>query len=108
MGGQRYGPYYVRYRRLKDGRKESRYVGGGRGFGGELGRLAASWDELERLQREEQAAHEQEKRERLQRSAGFLDELEKVAEVLTNAHLIAAGFTKRRGEWRRTRASARV
>ena len=87
---------YRSVRKGKGVRKE--YVGGGA-----LGQLIAQLDELERLQREEEEASWREEQERLQRSAGFLQELEEAAEILTRAQLLAAGFHKRKGEWRRSR-----
>jgi len=77
-------------------RKE--YVGGG-----SFGQLIAQLDELERLQREEEEASWREERERLERSAGFLQELEEAAQILIRAELLVAGFHKRKGEWRRLR-----
>jgi hypothetical protein len=77
------------------------YVGGG-----EIGRLAAQRDERERLQREQDAARRREEREGLERSADFLGELEEAAKVLVRAELLASGCHKRKGEWRRLRASA--
>jgi len=88
--------YYRSVRKGKRVRKE--YAGGG-----SLGQLAAQIDELERLQREEEEASWREERERLQRSAEFLRELEEAAEILIRAQLLAAGFHKRKGEWRRIR-----
>jgi hypothetical protein len=97
---QRGGGYYTRSRWV-DGRVVREYVGGG-----VIGRLAAERDELERLQREQEAACRREERERLERSAGFLWELEEATQVLAQAQLIASGFHKHKGEWRRLRASA--
>ena len=89
--------YYYRSVRVgKRVRKE--YVGGGT-----LGQLAAELDELERLQREEEEVSWREERERLERSAGFLQELEEAAQILIRAELLVAGFHKRKGEWRRLR-----
>jgi hypothetical protein len=96
----RAGPYYTRSRWV-GGKVVRDYVGGG-----VLGRLAAQRDELERLGSEEEAARRREERESLEQSAGFLRELEKAAEVLTRAELLASGCHKRRGEWRRKRESA--
>ena len=66
-----------------------------------LGRLAAQLDETERRQREEETAYWREERERLEQNAAFVRELEEAVEVLVRAHLLASGFHKRRGEWRR-------
>ena len=87
--------YYTRSRR-EDGRVVREYIGGG-----VLGRLAAQQDEIERRQREEETAYWREERERLEQNAAFVGELEEAAEILSQAHLIVAGFHKRRGEWRR-------
>jgi ribosomal protein S2 len=97
---QRGGAYYTRSRWV-DGRVVREYVGGG-----VIGRLAAQQDELERLQREQEAARRKEERERLERSVGFLRELDEAAEVLMRAELLASGCHKHKGEWRRLRARA--
>ena len=95
---ERRGRLYY-YRSVREGKRvRKEYVGGGA-----LGQLAAQIDELERLQRKEEEASCNEERERLQRSAGFLQELEEATEILTRAELLVAGFHKRKGEWRRTR-----
>src|SRR3712207_925020 len=89
--------YY--YRSVREGKRvRKEYVGGGA-----LGQLVAQLDELERLQRKEEEASWKEGRERLERSAAFLHELEEAAETLTRAELLASGFHKRKGEWRRLR-----
>ena len=72
------------------------YIGGGM-----LGRLAAQVDEEKRRQRQEEAAYWRVKRERFEQNAAFVRELEEAAQILSQAHLIAAGFHKRRGEWRK-------
>ena len=87
--------YYTRSR-WKGGRVIREYIGGG-----VLGRLAAQLDELERQQREEETAYWREERERFEQNAAFVRELEEAAQILSQAHLIAAGFHKRRGEWRK-------
>ena len=97
---ERGSSYYTRSK-WKDGRILREYIGTG-----PLAQLAAQWDELERLEREEKAAHEREKQEDFARSAGFLSELEATAEVLVRACLLADGFHLRQGEWRRRRESA--
>jgi hypothetical protein len=97
---QRGGAYYTRSRWV-DGRVVREYVGGG-----VIGRLAAQQDELERLQREQEAASQREERESLEESADFLRELEEAAKLLIRAELLAAGCHKHKGEWRRLRASA--
>jgi len=92
--------YYYKSRR--DGEKVRKvYVGAG-----DFAHLAAKLDEAERLRRrKEEAAHCREERERLERSAAFLQELEEAAEVLVRAHLLASGYHKHKGQWRRQRGS---
>ena len=95
---ERRGRLYY-YRSVRDGnRVRKEYVGGG-----SFGQLIAQLDELERLQREEEEVSWREERERLERSAGFLQELEEAAQILIRAELLVAGFHKRKGEWRRLR-----
>lgn len=91
------GLYYYRSVRQGD-RVKKEYCGGGR-----LGRLAAQLDKLERLQRKEEEDFWKEERERLERSAAFLHELEEAAKVLVRAHLLASGFHQHKGQWRRQR-----
>ena len=90
--------YYRSVRKGERVRKE--YVGGGA-----LGEVAAELDEVKRRQREEEAAYWREERERLERSAAFLQELEEVAEILVRAHLLASGFHQHKGQWRKQRGA---
>ena len=90
--------YYRSVRKGERVRKE--YVGGGA-----LGEVAAELDEVKRRQREEEAAYWREERERLERSAAFLQELEEAAEVLVRAHLLASGCHKHKGQWRKQRGA---
>jgi hypothetical protein len=94
---ERGGLYYTRSRRV-DGRVVREYFGTG-----PLAEIVAEGDELERLQKEEEIAYCREERERLERDAAFLRELEVAARILTRAHLLAAGCHKHKGEWRRLR-----
>ncbi|HLM76805.1 MAG TPA: hypothetical protein VK361_00195, partial [Rubrobacteraceae bacterium] len=81
--------YY--YRSVREGKRvRKEYIGGGA-----LGQLLAQIDELERLQREEEEASWREEQKRLQRSAGFLRELEEAAQILIRAQLLVDGFHKR-------------
>ena len=91
--------YYTRSRWV-DGRVIREYVGCGL-----LGEIAALEDEYKRRQREEEAAFWKEEKERLEAGAAFLDELAEVSEVLLRAHLLASGFHKHKGQWRRKRGS---
>jgi hypothetical protein len=95
---ERRGRLYY-YRSVREGKRvRKEYVGGGA-----LGQLIAQRDQLERLQRDEEETSWQRKSERLERSAGFVRELEEAAEILTRAEFLVAGYRKRKGEWRRLR-----
>ena len=91
------GAYY--YRSVREGnhvRKE--YYGGG-----VLGQWGAQRDELARRQREEESAYWKHERKRFEENAAFIEEIGNVTDTLVRAHLIAHGFHKTRGEWRRRR-----
>ena len=95
---ERRGRQYY-YRSVREGKRvRKEYVGGG-----SFSQLLTQIDERERLQREEEEAACKEEQERLQRSAEFLRELEEAAEILSRAQLLADGFHKHKGEWRRLR-----
>ncbi len=74
------------------------YVGGG-----VVGEIAALEDEYRFRRREEEAAYWKEERECFEESTTFLEELGSVTDTLVRACLIAHGFHKIRGEWRRRR-----
>ena len=88
------GSYYTRSTR-QDGRVVREYIGTG-----PLGEIVASYDELKRLLKEEQAAYWKEEKERLEANTAFLRELEEAADILVRAQLIAAGCHRYKGEWR--------
>ncbi len=91
------GAYY--YRSVREGnRVRKEYCGGEM-----LGQWAAQRDEFARRRREEESAYYKEERRRFQESAAFLEEIGSVMDTLVRAHLIAHGFHKKRGEWRRRR-----
>src|SRR5215211_3123271 len=97
---ERRGRLYY-YRSVREGKRvRKKYVGGEA-----LGQLVAQIDELERLQRKEEEAFFKEERERLQRSAAFLQELEEAAEVLTRAYLLASGCHQYKSQWRKQRGA---
>ncbi len=89
--------YYTRSKWV-DGRVVREYIGGG-----PLGEVAAQLDEYERRQREEEDLYWKEERERLERNAAFLPQLEEAADILVRAHLLGSGCHYYRGEWRRAR-----
>lgn len=91
------GKYYTRSRRV-NGRVVREYIGGG-----EAGEAAEALDELEREER-------QYERERLKaqqaETAAFDDSIANIcqlADTVTKAAMVAAGFHQYRGEWRRKR-----
>ncbi len=89
--------YYTRSRR-EGSNVRREYIGAG-----PLAELIAQFDKLQRIQREEEAAYWKAERERLERSAAFLQELEEAAQVLVQAHLLASGCHQHKGQWRRQR-----
>ena len=94
---ERGGSYYTRSRR-EDGRIVREYVGVG-----VLGEIAALEDEYERRRQEEEATYWKEELERLEELAAPVLELSEAAEILVRAHLIACGYHRHKGEWRRAR-----
>jgi hypothetical protein len=70
---------------------------------GVLGEIAALEDEYERRRQEEEAAYWKEELERLEELAVPVLELSEAAEILVRAHLIACGYHRHKGEWRRAR-----
>jgi hypothetical protein len=93
---ERGGRYYTRSRR-EGGRVVREYVGGG--LAGELAAEADRKRELEEAQRE----REREDIERIKALAAPVLEVSEAAEILVHAHLIAAGYHRRKGEYRRAR-----
>ncbi len=90
--------YYTRTRR-EGGRIVREYVGTG-----PIAEFAALQDEAERRHREEEARTWREEREDLERLDGTTEELCELAELLTRAALLAAGYRQHnRGEWRKPR-----
>jgi hypothetical protein len=95
----RTGLYYTRSRKV-DGRVVREYVGGGM-----AGERAAEADRIDREQREVEALKEKREEQRLQILASPILELCEVAEVLARAHLVADGYRRTEGHWRRRRES---
>ena len=94
---ERGGRYYTRSRR-EGGRIVREYLGAGI-----AGELASEADRMERDLREAEEARQKGELEHLEGLAAPVLEVSEAAEVLARAHLIAAGFHKRRGEYRRVR-----
>jgi hypothetical protein len=84
VGLEQHNDYVYYYRSRRDGEKVRKvYVGAG-----DFAHVAAELDETERLRRKEEVAYWEAERERLERSAAFLQELTEAAELLTRAHLL--------------------
>jgi hypothetical protein len=94
---ERGGRYYTRSRR-EGGRVVREYVGGGL-----AGELAAEEDRIRRELAEKQREREKEEMERLKALAAPVLEVSEAAEILAHAHLIAAGYHRHKGEYRRAR-----
>ena len=95
---ERGGRYYTRSRR-EGGRVVREYVSTG-----PFAKRVAEADRAAREEREAAAMHEGFERERVEALAAPVLELSEVADILTRAHLIAAGCHQHKGEWRRRRS----
>jgi hypothetical protein len=96
---ERGGRYYTRSRRSpKDGRVLREYVGSG-----PLAELAAEADRTKRELALSERKREEAELERLEALAAPVFELSEAAEILAHAHLIAAGYHRHKGEYRRAR-----
>ena len=90
--------YYTRSRRV-GGRVLKEYVGTG-----PLAELAALQDEADRQRREEEARAWKREREALEDLDVTAGEICELAELLTRAAMVAAGYRQHnRGEWRKPR-----
>jgi len=94
---ERGGRYYTRSRR-DGGRILREYVGGGL-----AGELAAEADRERRELEEAQREREREDIERIKALAAPVLEVSEAAEILAHAHLVAAGYHRRKGEYRRAK-----
>lgn len=91
---ERGGSYYTRSYR-EDGRVRREYVGTGG-----IAETLAHADETRRRARELERKREREDLERLEALAAPVREVDDKAEVLARAVLVAAGYRRRKGEWR--------
>ena len=89
--------YYYQAER-EDGRVRKRYIGAG-----EAAELVAHADATIRRTRTERRKRARAELEGSRRLASAGDELNDAAEVLARAEMLAAGYHKRKGEWRRRR-----
>src|SRR5918995_771445 len=89
--------YYYRSERV-DGRVRKVYLGSGR-----LAELWAEADRTERRRREEDRERGRAELGHLKALAAPLRELDERVEVLARACLVAAGYRRRKGQWRLAR-----
>jgi hypothetical protein len=93
------GLYYYKAER-EGGRVRKRSVGAG-----DVAELVAHADEAIRREREQRQARERAELERLKALAAPVEELSAAAGILAHAHLIDAGYHRRKGEYRRARSA---
>jgi hypothetical protein len=96
---ERGGLYYTRSRRV-DGRVVREYVGTG-----PFAQLCARSDEVLRAEREQRRLEERWEREKLEALSAPVLEVDEAAAVLVRASLVAAGYHRHKGEWRRERVA---
>ncbi len=92
-----HGPYYTRSRR-EGGRVVREYVGTG-----EVAEALAHADETIRKSRRAKAECEREDLERARQTARTGEDVDAAAEILARAEMVAAGWHRHKGEWRRRR-----
>ena len=93
------GHYYYQSERDETGKVRKRYVGTG-----DIAETIAHVDEAIRRHREEQRARAREELEHMRNLAAPGLELDEVVDALVGAHLVAGGYHRHRGEWRRERS----
>ena len=89
--------YYYQSERV-DGRVRKKYVGTG-----EIAELVAHADETIRRTRAERRERVRAELEEARGLASAADELNEAAEILVRAEMVAAGYHRHKGEWRRRR-----
>jgi hypothetical protein len=89
--------YY--YRSKRSGEKVRKVYAGS----GELARMAANADLVNRAIREGERERERAELEELEALAAPVAALCEATEILTRAHLVAWGYRKAQGRWRRAR-----
>jgi hypothetical protein len=93
--------YY--YRSVRDGEKVRKVYWGS----GELARIAHEREIMNRAARQHERRESARELERLEALAAPVLELSEAAEILVRAHLIDAGYHRRKGEYRRARGEAK-
>jgi hypothetical protein len=89
--------YYYQSER-KDGQIRKKYIGTG-----DVAHAIAHADETIRKTREARLERERVELEEARCLASAADELHEAAEILANAEIVAAGYHRHKGEWRRRR-----
>jgi hypothetical protein len=92
--------YYYRNVRDSEGRPKKVYVGAG-----EFARIASEQDTIRRTAQEAEGERQRAEVERLKALAAPLVQIDEAAEVLARAALVAAGYHRHKGEWRRERTT---
>jgi crotonobetainyl-CoA:carnitine CoA-transferase CaiB-like acyl-CoA transferase len=91
--------YY--YRSIRHGEAVRKiYIGAG-----EIARISHESDRLRRTAQEAEREKQQAELERLKALAAPVLELSEAAEILAQAHLVAAGYRRYQGKWRRVRST---
>jgi hypothetical protein len=91
--------YYYQSERDETGKVRKRYVGTG-----DIAETIAHADETIRRHREEQRARAREELEHMRSLVSPGLELDRAVDALVGAHLVAGGYHRHKGEWRRERS----
>ena len=92
--------YYYRSVRDSEGRPRKVYVGAG-----EFARIASEQDTIHRTTQEGERERQRAEVKRLEALTAPLAELDEATEVLARAALVASGYHRHKGEWRRERTT---
>ena len=98
MGWEKDGRYYTRSRKV-NGRVVREYIGGG-----EVGALVAQMAAIERARRDFERECWRLEKEEMEAFDASVAKVCQMADIIAKAAMIAAGFHRHRGEWRRRRA----
>jgi hypothetical protein len=90
--------YYYRSVRDSEGHPKKVYVGAG-----EFARIASEQDTIRRTAQEGERERQRAEIERIEALTAQLVEMDEATEILARATLVAAGYHRHKGEWRRER-----
>jgi hypothetical protein len=96
---RRNGSLYYYYRSKRSGERVRKVYAGS----GELAQIAANEELIRRTLREGERERERAELEELKALAAPVAALCEATEILTRAHLVAWGYRKSQGKWRRAR-----